>query len=160
MFILLFVSVNFNDTKLIFYRTILKDRYFREITPIIEDENVYDSDMIISIDIPENYSTVRGVFLIGGWAIEGSRLPDSRIDGIFIYLNNTPINGGKFIGKAAYGGRREDVAEIYGDRFVNSGFNFLVDGTSFRNSLYTFYICFHSRYFGVEYRKLELFVKN
>ena len=127
---------------------------------MVEDGKEYEKNILATIDIPENRSTVRGVFRIGGWAIDKSELFDSEIDGIFIYLNDTPLNGGKFMSRGTCGVRREDVTKVYGDRFVNSGFDILVDASSLKDGLYTFYVYFHSRYFGVEYQKLELFVKN
>jgi len=158
--IFVFGIVNFSETKLLVYSTFLKDKYFREITPTAREDGIYESDMLISVDIPKNYSTVSGVFHIGGWAIDRCKLEGSKIDGVFVYLYSSPLSGGKFIKRAIYGGRREDVAKIYGEKFVNCGYDAWVDMSSFDNGFYTFYICFHSRYFGVEYRKLELFVKN
>jgi len=158
--IFVFGVVNFSETKLLVYSTFLKDKYFREITPTASEDGIYESNMLISVDIPKNYSTVSGAFHISGWAIERCELSGSRVDGIFVYLDDTPLNGGKFIGRAKHGQERKDVAKIYGEKFVNCGYDAWVDVTSFDNGLYNFYICFHSRYFGVEYRKLELFVKN
>ena len=64
--------------------------------------------------------------IVAGWAADVDSPVDTGIDVIHVWAY--PRNGGDpiFVGQAAYGGKRPDVAAIYGDRFLKSGFGLRV----------------------------------
>lgn len=64
--------------------------------------------------------------IVAGWAADLDSPLDTGIDVIHVWAY--PRNGGDpiFVGQAAYGGKRPDVAAVYGDRFLKSGFGLRV----------------------------------
>jgi hypothetical protein len=64
--------------------------------------------------------------IVAGWAADLDSSLDTGIDVIHVWAY--PRNGGDpiFVGQASYGGKRPDVAAIYGDRFLKSGFGLRV----------------------------------
>ncbi len=81
----------------------------------------------VTIDTPAAKATVGRAFSIGGWAIDLDDRVGTGIDTLHVWAY--PARGGDpiFLGAAAYGGARPDVAAIYGDRFKNSGYGIRVD---------------------------------
>jgi hypothetical protein len=66
----------------------------------------------------------RQPLFVGGWAAEFGAL-GTGIEGIDVYLDGLPEQGGTFLGSATYGLPRPDVAEAYGNpEWMNSGFAF------------------------------------
>jgi hypothetical protein len=66
--------------------------------------------------------------MLGGWAADLAADGDSGVSGIHVWAY--PLNGGApvFVGAAAYGGGRPDVAAVHGDQFRNSGYGIFVQG--------------------------------
>jgi hypothetical protein len=66
--------------------------------------------------------------LIAGWAADLDADLDSGVDTVHVWAY--PVRGGDpiFLGAAAYGGKRPDVAAVYGDRFGKSGYGIFVRG--------------------------------
>lgn len=160
IFISLFLKTNIIELKSIMDRTFNKEEYFNEIDTIIINEKEYKKDILIGIDQPGNYSEVKGIFKISGWAIDRSKLEGSNIDGIYVYLDATPLKGGKLISKGLYNLERKDVVRIHKMKNDYTGFECLIDTNSIENGVHLFYIYFHSKYFQSEYRELKLFVNN
>ena len=71
---------------------------------------------LIAIDTPSSNATITGSFLIGGWAIDPSSVSGTGIDAIHVYAYPNPGSGQSpiFLGVAAYGGYRPDVANAFG----------------------------------------------
>jgi hypothetical protein len=66
--------------------------------------------------------------LIAGWAADLDADLDSGVDTVHVWAY--PVRGGDpiFLGAAAYGGKRPDVAAVYGERFEKSGYGIFVRG--------------------------------
>jgi hypothetical protein len=86
------------------------------------------SQPIVTVESPANGGAVGGSFDVSGWAIDAGSESGPGIDAIHVYAfrngNSTPI----FLGVGQYGEDRPDVAAIYGDRFLASGFRLTVSG--------------------------------
>ncbi|HET7219184.1 MAG TPA: hypothetical protein VFJ02_14105, partial [Vicinamibacterales bacterium] len=82
----------------------------------------------VVIDSPAQQADVAQPFLLAGWAVDLSALDDSGVTGIHAWAY--PLAGGPpvFLGAAAYGGVRDDVAAVHGDRARESGYGLLVQG--------------------------------
>jgi hypothetical protein len=82
------------------------------------------SDVVMSIDSPANWASVRGPFTLAGWAIDRGAATGTGVDAIHVYAYPNPGSGQApvFLGAASYGGARGDVGAAYGARFSNSGY--------------------------------------
>ncbi len=83
--------------------------------------------MQIVIDTPSGRPDVPQPFTIAGWAADLESDAGSGVGTVHVWAY--PITGGDpiFLGVASYGGRRPDVAAVYGDRFRDSGYGLVVD---------------------------------
>ncbi|HEX4565731.1 MAG TPA: FG-GAP-like repeat-containing protein [Vicinamibacterales bacterium] len=92
----------------------------------------------LSIDTPADGATVSNGFTLQGWAIDAASTSGTGISAVDVYaFPPTPGSAaGMFLGVAAYGGSRPDVASAFGSQFANSGFaltvNSLTPGQSYR----------------------------
>lgn len=66
--------------------------------------------------------------LIAGWAIDTDAGSGTGIETLHVWAYPTAGGPPIWIGAAAYGGERPDVAAIYGDRFLKSGYGLDVSG--------------------------------
>ena len=82
----------------------------------------------IVIDTPTRQQDVGQPFVIAGWAIDLDDEVGTGIDTLHVWAY--PLAGGDpiFVGAAAYGGARPDVAALHGNRFKPSGFSLTVQG--------------------------------
>lgn len=82
------------------------------------------------IDEPAARATVEEPFTIRGWALDANAREHTGIDAVRIYAY--PEGGGDadvvFLGAAAYGESRPDVASRFGRRFGSSGFRLRASG--------------------------------
>jgi hypothetical protein len=81
----------------------------------------------VVIDRPSAGASVAQPFVVAGWALD---LDDSVTTGVdTLHVWAYPVNGGKpvFVGVAAYGGSRPDVAALFGEQFRKSGYGLTVD---------------------------------
>jgi hypothetical protein len=86
---------------------------------------------LMALDTPLNGARVGSVFRVTGWAIDLGAMNDtSGVDTIHVWAYPNPGSGAApvFLGVAAYGGPRADVAAMFGDRTLNSGFSLTVRG--------------------------------
>ena len=82
---------------------------------------------MMTIDTPPDGATAAQPFLLAGWAIDRDAPSGTGIDAVHVWA--FPDNGAAvFIGAAATGGVRGDVAAIYGAQFATSGYNLAVTG--------------------------------
>jgi len=79
------------------------------------------------VDAPVPNSTVGTKFLIGGWAVDRASASGPGVNAVHVWAY--PTNGGApvFVGAAATGGIRPDVAGVLGKPFETSGYS--VNGT-------------------------------
>jgi hypothetical protein len=84
----------------------------------------------VMIDLPSAHATTDAAqpLVLAGWAIDTDADTGTGVNTLHVWAY--PADGGApiFVGAAAYGGRRPDVAAIYGDRFADSGYGILVYG--------------------------------
>ena len=86
------------------------------------------NDLMVSLDVPSNNSTVTSAFQITGWAIDRARASGSGVNAIDVYV--IPAGGAPmFMGHASYGWTRNDVAAAFGSSdFASSGYHFTIAG--------------------------------
>ncbi len=66
--------------------------------------------------------------VVAGWAADLDSGIDSGVDTVHVWAYPTDGRDPIFVGAADYGGARPDVAGIYGDRFLKSGYGLQVRG--------------------------------
>lgn len=81
---------------------------------------------LMSIDAPSPESTISASsFGVSGWAIDTRGTTTTGVDQVHVYAYPNPGSGQPpiFLGVAQYGAiQRQDVANLYGPQFVNSGY--------------------------------------
>ena len=83
----------------------------------------------LAVEAPAAAAAVTPTFSIGGWAIDGEAAEGTGVDAVHLYLSpNDGADPPVFLGVAAYGSFRGDVAVNYGARFAHSGFTFTARG--------------------------------
>jgi hypothetical protein len=82
----------------------------------------------VVIDTPRSQADVAQPFVLAGWAADLASPDDSGVTAIHAWAY--PLAGGPpiFLGAAAYGGARDDVAAVHGDHVRDSGFGLFVQG--------------------------------
>ena len=82
----------------------------------------------VVIDTPVYQADVAQPFTLAGWAADLNAGDGTGIAALHAWAY--PLTGGApvFVGAAAYGGARPDVAGVYGDQFLESGFGLVVSG--------------------------------
>jgi hypothetical protein len=80
----------------------------------------------MSIDAPRQSTTVTRPFTIGGWAIDPAATAGTGVDAIHGWAFRVGQAGTVFLGSAGFG-NRADVAAIYGQQYLNSGFGLVVN---------------------------------
>jgi uncharacterized phage protein gp47/JayE len=83
----------------------------------------------VVIDAPMADAAVAQPFVLGGWAVDlNDATATTGIETLHVWAY--PLGGGApiFAGVAAYGGRRPDVAALFGERFRGSGYGLSIDG--------------------------------
>jgi subtilisin family serine protease len=76
----------------------------------------------IAVDTPSPGATTGQPFVIAGWALDLAAASGSGVTAVHVYA--LPLAGGpmRFVGVAAYGTPRPDLAAIFGAQFTNSGY--------------------------------------
>lgn len=69
-----------------------------------------------------------GSAVVAGWAADLDSRVDSGVDAIHVWAYPTDGSDPIWVGTAEYGGARPDVAAIYGERFLKSGYGLRVGG--------------------------------
>ena len=84
----------------------------------------------MAIDTPANGMAVRQPFMLAGWALDAAAAAGAGVDVVHVYAYPNPGSGAppRFIGSAAAGGARPDVAAAFGDQFAASGYGIPVQG--------------------------------
>jgi hypothetical protein len=82
----------------------------------------------VVIDTPRSQQDLAQPFLLGGWAVDRDAPAGTGVDAVHVWAY--PLAGGApvFLGAAAMGGTRPDVAAVLGDEFRDAGFNLTVQG--------------------------------
>jgi hypothetical protein len=82
----------------------------------------------VAIDIPRSHQDVGQPFLLAGWAADLDAATGTGIDTLHVWAY--PATGGApvFLGTAALGGVRPDVAAVHGEQFRAAGFALTLQG--------------------------------
>jgi len=67
-------------------------------------------------------------FVLAGWAADLDSTIDVGVDTVHVWAYPLPGGDPIFLGAAAMGGARPDVAAVYGERFANSGYGIRLKG--------------------------------
>lgn len=102
----------------------------QEIRVVINPKgsNRIGPQVVIDLPAPDVTAPASQPLVLAGWAIDTDAGTATGVDTLHVWAY--PADGGApiFVGVAGYGGRRPDVAAIYGDRFRDSGYGILVYG--------------------------------
>jgi hypothetical protein len=160
--IFLFSATFFNrlDIKVHFFNRMLTDKFFNEIEAIDVDGVKISNDMDFEVEYPVDYSIIKDDFTIEGWAVDESDIQGSKIDYIAVYANNTPQDGGIFLGKCEFGIRNPDIGIKKGEEYVNSGFTTQIDSDKIEDGITKLYVYFHSNNFEWMYEEVDIIVNN
>jgi len=85
---------------------------------------------LMSIDTPSAESSIAAPsFAIGGWSIDRTAASGSGVDTLHVYAFPNPGSGQApiFLGAAAVGIARPDIAALYGSQFAAAGYGLTVD---------------------------------
>jgi hypothetical protein len=102
---------------------------------------------LLAIGGPSAESTIsRSPFSVNGWSIDRSAASGTGVDALHVYAYPNPGSGqaALFLGVATQGIARSDVASLYGDRYLNSGYELPVDGASLAPGVYDIVVWSHS----------------
>ena len=84
-----------------------------------------------TVDVPTPGARADGTFVVAGWAADLDSAVDSGVSSVQVWAYPLDDSGNRLapvlIGPATYGLARPDVAEIYGNRFRNSGYGIVVN---------------------------------
>jgi DNA-binding beta-propeller fold protein YncE len=87
-----------------------------------------DPRTLIALDTLAPGAQVTTPFHIGGWAIDGGATSDTGVDAVHVYAYPDAGGGPVFLGSAALGLSRGDIAALAGSQFEKSGFALAGDG--------------------------------
>jgi glucose/arabinose dehydrogenase len=81
--------------------------------------------LLLAVGVPSPGATVTSRFLIGGWTLDRSATSGTGVDVVHVWAYPNPGSGTPpvFLGAAQLGVARPDVAALFGDQFLNAGFN-------------------------------------
>jgi glucose/arabinose dehydrogenase len=100
----------------------------------------------MSIDVPAGGATVDRSFAIGGWALDAAASQGTGVDAVHIWAFPASSSSPLFLGVAAHGASRPDVAAVFGAPFEPSGYNLAV--SSLPPGRYTVAVYAHSTLAG------------
>jgi len=160
IFLLSAIFFNIVYIKVSFFNNFYTEKYFNEVGILEFNTERFYNEMELQIEEPDDYNTVKDIFKLEGWAIDGANIPGTKIDYVGVYLDNKPRDGGEFISRCDFGIEREDIGVLKGDKFKNSGFFCKIDSNKIEDGLRKLYIYFHSNNFEWKYETLELFINN
>src|SRR5262249_9243702 len=80
----------------------------------------------VVIDTPQRSRTIRGEFLVAGWAFDGRATDGPGIDSIEVWAYPDDGTSPIYLGHATTGYGRPDVVAVYGDRAGSSGYGLVV----------------------------------
>jgi len=78
----------------------------------------------MSIDAPASGATTASTFTVAGWAIDPNATSGSGVDAVHVWVSPNPGSGAapRFLGVAALGGARPDVAAAFGPSGARSAY--------------------------------------
>ena len=104
------------------------ERQFR-VDVVVDPHATTREPARVVIDIPSSGAETGESFVVAGWAMDpAGHSSGPGIDVLHVWAHPVDGSAPRFLGVAAYGGNRPDVAALYGDRFEQSGFGLRVGG--------------------------------
>lgn len=90
------------------------------------------SNPVLVVDGPSASQVLPSDVFLSGWAADLASSSSSGIDAVHVYAYPNPGSGAPpvFLGVAAYGTARPDVAAAFGGQFVNAGYSMPIVGLS------------------------------
>jgi hypothetical protein len=84
-----------------------------------------ESEIRMSVDVPRDGEQVSGTFTVAGWALDPQAWTGSGIDAVHVWAQRVDVAAAAplFLGAAALGGTRRDVAQVYGPTLGEAGFS-------------------------------------
>ena len=91
------------------------------------------STPLMSLDGPQPNAIIAQPFLTGGWAVDLASPSGSGVDAVHVWafpIVNGVVNPAqaRFVAQGTSGGARPDVGAVFGSRFTNSGYSFVMTG--------------------------------
>jgi hypothetical protein len=79
----------------------------------------------MQIDVPRDGETVAGLVKVAGWALDPQAAIGSGIGAVHVWAQRRDLPGAwpEFLGAAALGGARPDVAQAFGPQFAHAAFD-------------------------------------
>jgi hypothetical protein len=89
--------------------------------------NVVGTPPRMAIDLPASNQSVARSFMVAGWAIDPGAPAGSGVDAVHVWAYPNPGSGQapRWVGAAAVGASRPDVAGLFGARALRSGYNLI-----------------------------------
>ncbi|MHB1375906.1 MAG: N-acetylmuramoyl-L-alanine amidase [Candidatus Humimicrobiaceae bacterium] len=117
-------------------------------------------NVLINIDTPSNNQVVGGALVLQGWAVDRSATATAGITAIHVY--DGPANGAaNFIGQAAYGIARPDVAASLGKgNLTPCGFSLSIDTSKLSKGAHVLHIYANNEAVGWRYSTVAVNVVN
>ncbi len=82
------------------------------------------SEIQVQIDTPASGSAVGGPFVVAGWSLDPRAATGSGIDTLHVWAYRRDVaTDPQFLGAAAIGGARPDVAKMFGAQFESAGYS-------------------------------------
>jgi len=87
------------------------------------------SGIQMSVDLPQDGDSVSGPITVAGWALDPQAWTGSGIDAVHVWAQRVDAAAAapEFLGAAALGGSRPDVAQAHGPTFGTTGFSLTTD---------------------------------
>ena len=98
----------------------------RDVTVILQPKGFFSTPRLV-IDTPGPEQTIAGPFMVTGWAID-PRSPGRGIDTVHVWAYGEGGADPVFLGAAAIGLVRSDIAALFGDSARDSGYQLSVRG--------------------------------
>jgi hypothetical protein len=128
----------------VFAHSTVSGQYTSKMIHLTVDANVLES---IDLPSPEAVITAPNI-TVAGWAIDRSAPSGLGVDALHVYAYPNPGSGQApiFLGVATQGFARQDVADLYGSRFLNSGYalTFSRSGAGLAPGIYNLVVWAHS----------------
>jgi hypothetical protein len=88
-----------------------------------------EAEIRMAVDVPRTGETVSGEIIVTGWALDSQAWTGSGIDAVHVWARRLDMAAAapQFLGAAALGGARPDVAQVYGATFGTAGFSLTSD---------------------------------
>ncbi|MHB8278406.1 MAG: hypothetical protein ACYDIA_12240 [Candidatus Humimicrobiaceae bacterium] len=127
----------------------------------ITEAELYDKDIKIYIDIPNDKEIIYNNLEIEGWALDINSSLDSNspgIDKIEIWLDGYP-GIGKLLVEGNLNKERSDLVPVFGQQFLKAGYLYKVDINDLGKGKHMIFVFAHSIYSGWKFESVRIEVK-